>query len=988
MLRAVGAVLLATCWLTSNIVVAAETPPTTYVERTWQVQDGLPEQTVQAFAQTRDRYLWIGTTGGLLRFDGSRLVLYDRDNTPAFTENNIFNLMVARDGSLWIATEGGGLIRYKDGAFRCYSAMDGLVNDFVRVVHQDSQGLIWIGTDNGLYRFSGERITRVDNSNGIPPVAVHAIHEDDRGQLWVGGSRLLRLTHDGAREYRLQGEGSQTRVKSITHTRDGTLWVGTIGGLYQKPSKSDFFQRVRDTSGTVRFLRETSDGTLWIGTIGHGIYKYRGHAFSQITAPGDLPSNTALNLFEDVEKNIWIGTQAGMLRLSKTPIETVALPDAADYDAETVYQDQNGDIWVAAANLFRFHQGRVERVHFPGISGVRVRNVFRAADGALWIGTEGRGVFRRDGAKLTQYMTKNGLVNNFVRVFLQGRDGSVWIATDEGVSRWRPQGITNYQMRDGLCYFSTRSLWEDRNSDVWIGTDRGVSHFHGNGFVKDTVTEALKNEKIWAIREDSDGGLWFGTRTGGLYRWRFGKLTHYTTAQGLASNSIYELLEDKNGNFWISSPNGISVINRRELDVIAENPSHPLSLTFYGISDGLETTQLYGAEKPGGVVTTQGEVLFASNKGLVRVSVDQTQPSGSALVVIDQVLADGFETAIRPNISLAPDVSKIELHYSVIQLRSQERVRFRYKLDGFDKDWTEASSRRVAYYTNLPPGEYRFRVAAFEMNNPLQISETSTEIVQRPHFYRTSWFLGFCLLLLLALVWGGYKFRIRQVHVRFEAVLNERNRLAREMHDTLIQGCAGVSALLEAQSSLAETEASAKESLLSCARTQLRATIDEAREAVWDLRHASAATAISPILRDMTRKMSAEFSVPVGFRVSGRTFDFDQSTAHEVLMMVREALHNALRHGQPSEVDVVVAFENNEFAVLVRDNGCGFDPAKALSSTNGHYGLVGIQERIHRLAGRLIVNSQPGAGTELKLYLPRNAALREAVTSKDGMLRG
>lgn len=954
-------------------------PPAAYVERIWQVPDGLPEQTVQAFAQTRDRYLWIGTTGGLLRFDGAQLVLYDRDNTPAFTENNVFNLTVARDDALWIATEGGGLIRYKDGVFRSFSARDGLNNDFVRVVFQDSIGSLWIGTDNGLFRFVGNRIERVDDGDTIPFVAIHAIDEDSQGRLWVGGSRLLCITGNSALEYHLQAEGSQTRVKSITHTHDGSIWVGTIGGLYRRLPGGDSFNRVNETSGTVRFLRETSDGTLWIGTIGHGIYKYRDHRFSQITAPDNLPSNTALNLFEDAENNIWIGTQAGMLRLSKSPVQTVALPDASDYDAETVYQDRDGDLWVAAASLFRVHHGKVTPARFPGISGVRVRNVFRDRDGALWIGTEGRGVFRKSGAKLEHYMTKDGLVNNFVRAFLQGRDGSIWIGTDEGVSRWRPDGITSYRMSDGLCYFSTRTLWEDANSDIWIGTDRGISHFHHDQFVEDAVTDALKREKIWAINEDSDGGLWFGTRTGGLYRWRSGKLTHYTTAQGLASNSIYELLQDGKGNFWISGPNGISVIDRRELDLIADHPSHPLSLTLYGISDGLETTQLYGAEKPGGVVTSNDEVWFASNKGLVHVSAHEAKPSAPVPVVIDQVLADGLTARNGPGISLAPDNSKIEIHYSVIQLRSQERVRFRYMLDGFDKNWTEASSRRVAYYTNLPPGKYRFRVAALEMNNPQQISETSVEITQRPHFYRTSWFLGCCLLSVIALVWGGHKFRIRQMHVRFEAVLSERNRLAREMHDTLIQGCAGVSALLEAQSSLDDAEAAAKESLLSCARTQLRTTINEAREAVWNLRHANLpAAAIDPMLRQMIRQISTEFGVPVDYQVSGRPFDFDEDTAHEMLMVVREALHNALRHGQPTNAAVAIIFSQNEFRVEVHDNGRGFDPAAVLSSSNGHYGLIGIRERAKRVAGKLTLNSRPGGGTQITLCIPRPPAVADA----------
>jgi ligand-binding sensor domain-containing protein/signal transduction histidine kinase len=967
--------LVSSLFALSPDALALSEPPITYTSRTWQMQDGLPEQTVQAFAQTKDRYLWIGTTGGLLRFEGARLLLFDRDNTPAFKENNIFALTVTRDDALWIATEGGGLIRYKNGVFRSFSGKDGLLNDFVRAVYQDTKGQIWIGTDNGLYRFMGERIERVDNSDGMPAIAVHALHEDNQGRLWAGGSKLLCIDGTTYREYRLAEEGSQNRVKSITQTRDGTMWVGTIGGLYNMNTGSNSFLRVKETSGTVRFLHETSDGTLWIGTIGHGIYKYRGNVFSQITAPGSLPSNTALNVFEDIENNIWVGTQAGMLRLSKTPVQTVALPDAGDYDAETVYQDHNGDLWVAAANLFRFHDGKVAQVRIPGVSGVRVRNVFRDSDGALWIGTEGRGVFRQNGAKLVHYTTKNGLVNNFVRAFLQAHDGGVWIATDEGVSRWRAGGFTNYQMRDGLCYFSTRALWEDRNSDLWIGTDRGVSHLRGGNFAKDPVTEALKDEKIWAIREDSDGGLWFGTRTGGLYRWRFGKLTHYTTAQGLASNSIYELLEDRKGNFWISGPNGISVISRRELDNIAENPSPPISLTLYGISDGLETTQMYGAEKPGGVVTTQGDVWFASNKGPVRVSLNLTRPSGPAPVVIDHVLADGLEEPDLRKISLAADNAKVEMHYSVIQLRSQEQVRFRYMLDGFDKSWTDASSRRVAYYTNLPPGRYQFRVAAFEMSNPQQIAETSVEIIQKPHFYRTAWFLGCSLLLLGAGAWGGYEFRMRQVRSRFLAVLSERNRLAREMHDTLIQGCAGVSALLEAHSSLDDSEPAVKDDLLSCVRTQLRTTINEAREAVWDLRHADgSATAIGPILGNMTQQVSHEFGVPVEYRVSGRPFALDQSTAHELLMVVREALHNAIRHGQPTKVNVDIGFERKEFKVQVRDDGCGFDPAMASSLPDGHYGLVGIQERVKRIGGILILNSEPGAGTELTLFVPRKAS--------------
>ena len=940
------------------------------------MQDGLPEQIVQAFAQTRDRYLWIGTTGGLLRFDGARFVLYDRDNTAAFTDNNIFCLAVARDNTLWIGSEGGGLIRYRDGSFHSYSEADGLRNKFVRSIFEDHTGQIWVGTDNGLLRVDGDKLERVDGRTGIPSLAVHAIYEDSLGGLWVGGSKLLRLSPAGNREFFLPGKASENRVKSVTETADHTVWVGTVSGLDQLVRRGEdaYFQRVPEVRGTVRFLRQTSDGALWIGTIGRGLYVDRDGRFVQMTAPAKLPSSTVLSVFEDVEENIWVGTQGGMVRLSNTPVRTVALQDASDSDAGTVYEDRDGALWIAAANLFRFQNGRATPYHFPGIDGVRIRNVFRDREGDLWIGTEGQGAYRRSGGRLFHYTTKNGLVNNFVRIFLQGRDGSIWIGTDEGVSRWSAEGFKNYQMSDGLCYFSTRSMLEDRNGNVWIGTDRGLSLLHGDQFQNNAVTDALKNEKVWAIHQDSDGGLWFGTRAGGLYRWRNQRLSRFTTADGLASNSIYEIVEDERGTLWISGPNGISEVSRKELDNLAEHPGHPVTLTLYGISEGLQVLQMCGGEKPAGLLSSKGEVWFPSSKGPVRIGIDQPTPSDRAPVVVDQVVADGVQISPTGNIALGPDTAKLELHYGVVLLHSQERIRFRYMLQGFDKNWSEPTADRVAHYTNLPAGKYEFRVAAFEMNNPEAIAEASLGFTQKPHFYRTFWFISFCLLLLAGVVWSIHRFRVGQLRGRFRAVLNERNRLAREMHDTLIQGCVSVSALLEAHSSLGHSESDAKQDLMDCARTQLRTTINEARDAVWDLRQASDASAsLGPTLHKMTDAVSHEFGVPVECHISGKPFDFHQETRHELLMVVREAIYNAIRHGHPSRVVLEIAFEMNQCQVKVVDDGAGFDPDEAASLPAGHYGLIGMRERVQRMGGKFVLHSRAGSGTQIVVQLPRGS---------------
>jgi ligand-binding sensor domain-containing protein/signal transduction histidine kinase len=960
------------------VVLLASSPSTTaplsYTQRLWQMQDGLPEQVVQAFAQTADRYLWIATTGGLVRFDGERFQTFSRENTPAFIENNVFCLLVSRDHTLWIGMEGGGLIRYRDGSFRRFSGPEGLSNGFVRALQEDGQGRFWVGTDNGLFLLENEHLRRVDATARIPALAVHAIHEDRLARIWVGGSKLLQIIGDSATEYLLPGEAGQRRVKSITDTKDGTLWVGTVSGLQRLASGDHSFKAVSEVRGTVRVLRETSDGTLWIGTIGRGLMTYRQGHFSRVSVPDPLPSNTILNFYEDLERNIWIGTQGGMLRLIETPVRTVPLPDSSDSDAETIYQDTNGDLWVAAVNLFRVHNGKAAGYAFPGISGVRVRNVFRDREGALWIGTEGEGAFRLIGGRPTQYSTHEGLVNNFVRAFLQGRDGSIWIATDEGVSRWRDQKITNYRVSDGLAYFSTRSLLQDQRGDIWIGTDQGLSRLHGDSFEHDGATDALKNEKVWAIHEDSDRGLWFGTRTGGLYRWRSGVLTHYTTAQGLASNGIYELLEDSNNTLWMSGPNGISAVNRKELDAIADHPKCPIAISLYGVSDGLETIQMCGGEKPAGVLTRQGEVWFPSSRGPVRVSVGSPMSSKATPVVIDEVIADGLQIPATSTVALGPDNAKLEIHYGVVLLRSQERIRFRYMLSGFDKGWSDASPSRVAYYTNVPPGHYQFRVAAFEMNNPEQVASASLEILQRPHFYRTSWFLACIVAVLGACVWGIYQFRLRQMRGRFRAVLSERNRLAREMHDTLIQGCASVSALLEAQSSMAPTTSDAGNELLDCARTQLRSTLEEARQAVWGLRSVpESASEIGSMLAKVAQQFSHEFGLSVECSTSGAPFPLNQFTAHEVLMIAREGLYNSIRHAHSKKIRLDMQFEEEKCTLQITDDGSGFDMHSLSRLPENHYGLIGMQERVERIDGKFNLQSTIGVGTQITIQIPRKA---------------
>ena len=329
--------------------------PEGYTRRVWQTQDGLPENTVQAFAQTPDRYLWIGTSGGLVRFDGASFVVYDRDNTPAIRDNSIFCLTASHDGSLWAGTDGAGLVRVKDGKFRSYRAAEGLTNDFVRAVFETREGVLWAGTDDGLFRLDGEHLIRVDGTGKIPALAVHSIREDSAGNLWVGGSIVISIRGDTCREYHLEGYGSASRVKSIAETADGTIWVGTVSGLQRMPRssrESGRFERLPEIASTVRALQVDHAGDLWIGTIGDGLLRYSKSALTHVTAPDNPPSATVLAIFDDSEQNIWAGMQTGLLRLSRAAMSTFPLPDTANADFGTVYADSDGSLWVAGAHLF------------------------------------------------------------------------------------------------------------------------------------------------------------------------------------------------------------------------------------------------------------------------------------------------------------------------------------------------------------------------------------------------------------------------------------------------------------------------------------------------------------------------------------------------------------------------------------------------------------------------------------------------------------
>jgi signal transduction histidine kinase/streptogramin lyase len=949
-----------------------------YSQRVWQSTNGLPEDFAQTVARTRDGYLWIGTSGGLVRFDGVRFAVFNSQNVPVFRDDSVYSLFTSSDGTLWAGTEGGGLIRYRDRSFRVFGAAEGLTNGFVRVIFEDRHRNLWVGTDAGLFQMRNEALTRIDGNGGIPQMNVHSICEDGEGRLLVGGWGLLVLNGNHAAYYTSTESLADNSIRTIRHTSDGAIWIGTISGLrrLERGLKGDPFATPRMISGVNISVLLESGGDLWVGTYGQGLMRIRAGRSAQFAAPSSLPHNNVLSLFDDGEGNIWVGTQGGLVRLSPSAATTITTADAAPKSINTIYQDPDGILWVTALNGRLYHVSRqtLVPVQLPAkLARLPIRNVFRDSHGDLWMGTDGQGVMRFTRGRAVRYTMKQGLVNDFVRAFCEDRDGGIWIGTDGGLSRWRGGRFQNFNTQDGLAYGSIRGLLLGRDGSLWVATDGGLSRFRSGAFVHDALLDRLRGQKIWSVHEDSEGGLWIGTLGTGLFLLKGGELRQFTIREGLPSNKIHFIAEDLRGNLWMSGPSGIVAVSRSDLEMLSGHPTSQLALRLYTAAEGLSTNQMNGGVQPAGALTGAGVLWFPSTKGAVRIESEAAPDRASVPpVLIEQALVDDQPVSLAAGLRLPPGEGKLEIHYTAVRLRSPERVRFKYRMEGFDRDWTEAGQRRIAYYTNLAPGNYRFHVVAYQINEPRTTSEQVLRIEWRPHFYQTAWFLVLCALAVSSAAWGAYRLHVRNIRQRFAAVLEERNRLAREMHDTLIQGCVGVSALLEAASRAQDVSPAISHELLDRARQEVRAAVDEARLAVWNLRQASSTGQdLLSAVSQLAHRLSLEMGIPVEFQSSGAPLAIGPDAEHSLLMVIREALNNAVSHAAPKNVSVRLCFDDHELRVEVEDDGRGFDPSIICSSDGDHYGLIGMRERVHKLGGEFLLTSSAERGTQVHLSIPQ-----------------
>jgi PAS domain S-box-containing protein len=761
-----------------------------YVRDVWTTDNGLPQNSAISFAQTPDGYLWFGTENGVVRFDGVRFVTFDIGNTPTLKSNEIDALLVDHRGDLWLGTHGGGLTVLSHGVFKNLTSQVGLTNDSVSALYEDSGGDLWVGTNGGglsrVHAGLAETYTRKD---GLADDAIFSICGDRNGGVWigthaglshwVGGHFTTKTTKDG-----LPGDF----IRSVYADRAGTVWIGTNrDGLARMDKTGIKTYTTKDglSSNAICSIMEDTAGSLWIGTGGGGVNRFRDGKFSRFPAKEELSHGDVWAFLEDREGSLWVGSGwVGLNRLRNGTFSTQGALEGLSSDVVLpIYQDREGVVWAgtADAGVNRMKDGKITALTTrDGLADNRVFSITEDARGDHWFGTR-HGLTRLRNGKFTVYRGGNvGLPDDVVACLYSDTKGVLWVGTRSGLSRFNGNRFANYTTKDLLSHNSVLSIYEDRrDATLWIGTEKGLNHLVDGHFRAYTRKDGLSNEVIVTIAGDADGTLWLGTSGGGLNRFKNGVFTSFTTHDGLVDDAIFQILDDQHGNLWLSSNRGVFSVAREQLNAFAEHRIHQISSRSFSVGDGLKSRECNGGFQPAGYRLKSGILAFPTMKGIAEVDPEHIVTNAvPPPVLIERTAVDDHE--LGSGVAAAPPgKGQLEFQYTALSFIAPQRIRFRYMLDPFDKDWVEAGTRRVAYYTNIPPGNYRFRVMAQNANGVWSRTEASVSVSLAKHFYQTAKFRFLAGMVLLGLAATAYQIRVRRLRAderKLRALVAERTQ--------------------------------------------------------------------------------------------------------------------------------------------------------------------------------------------------------------------
>ena len=742
----------------------------------------------------------LATGNGLARFDGVRFDVFDSVRVPeALTAPEFFCLLESPDGTFWIGSYWGGLIAYKDGRFRKFGKAEGLTDERVVSIERDRNGFLWLGTPDGLFRMKDGKFKRYWKEDGLPGRVVWAIEEDHNGKLWlatVGGGLYQRQNERFVRYTAVD----TVDILSLHVDRKNNLWVGTDEGLFriQNDNVSRFTKKDGLASGVVRAIVEDHDGNIWIGET-TGLSRLHNGTIHNITKDQGF-AQAVRCLFVDREGTLWVGTSGGgLFSFRDGKVITFSTEEGLTGEmVNYVHANPQGDIWLATnAGINRIRkQGSAYAVDSVPTDNP-VLSILEDSNKNVLAGIEDQGLFLLRNLRLEQHSEGKKLLSNLPWALLEERPGDIWIAYfGHGISR-----ITNgsfngsFSLKTGLPSSYVFGLVSDGDHLLASTEDAGILRFENGKFSTYISQEDLEHQ-AWTFFYDDEKVLWIATLGGGLKRFKNGKLKTIRRKDGLIDDTVGYILQDDHGNFWMNCQKGIFSVPKKQMNDLADGKISQIQCSLYTNSDGMKASET----NQSGWKTPDGKLWLATTKGVVMVDPDHLiKNSLPPPVHIERLFVDdqSFDQRSASNVKLKPGSEKIEFHYTALSFADPAKMRFKYKLEGFDHEWVDAGTRRVAYYTNISPGSYNFRVLASNNDDVWNEAGASLNFYVKPHFYQTTWFYFICIAAVFGAAMGLHRQKMRKASKEFVAVLSERSRIAREIHDGLTQGLAGVVMQLE-----------------------------------------------------------------------------------------------------------------------------------------------------------------------------------------------
>jgi signal transduction histidine kinase/ligand-binding sensor domain-containing protein len=951
---------------------------TQYNHRIWFTQQGFTQGTVQRIFQGPQGYLWLGTQRGLVRFDGVKF-------TPA---ESIFPALPAnlwiragledKRGGIWIGTSDAGVFYLKDHSVTQFAAKSGLPSDGVSCLVQSRDESVWVCTATGLARIhDGQVETFGKEVPSAPPLPFSAC-EDSEGSLWIGGTTpSLTLYRGGSFTARpLKTLPAGFAVISL-NCSDRGLWAGTSVGLIRIEGDTERLYTERDglPDDVVYSLGSGSDGTLWIGTKA-GFARYRNGEFSSFGTREGLTQSSVFSVFEDREGSLWVGTKHGLnqfLDSRATPYTTnEGLPSN---NVGPVMEDSRGDVWVGTLDAGLAHLGGKRFTSITtrqGLASNLVRVLADDLQGSLWVGTDQGLNQLRLGKVEARFSTAQGLPSNSVGALYRTLAGAMWVGTAAG-----PAVFQNgrFMVPPGAPAEPVLAIGEDAQGNPLFSTERNV-YIVKNGKAAPFEPAGIAFRSVDVFYLDPDGLLWLGTDGFGLKLVDGDEVTSYGTREGLFDTVIYGIIRDDTDRLWMSCSKGVFSVPRTELRKLAIGDERRVTSTPFIPTDGQRVIEGRASVGPAAWTMGDGRLWFSTIRGLIVLDTTRKQVNPPPQVAIEDPVVNGQIQQASTIGSLPPGQKNLAFHYTGLSFLAPAATTFRYKLDGYDKDWIDAGDRREAIYTNLPPGTFRFEVMACTRDGQCAQQASAVDFSLAYYYYQRIWFYPLLTLLAAVTAWLVYRLRIAQVRNKYDLIVNERSRIARELHDTLIQGFSGITMTLQAFGSRLHKDED-KEALEDIIQ-DAAACLTETRRSVAGLRSGGGGeeSGLAEAIADAARQITETKDVHLTLNIEKMPPRLPAEVEFNLLRIAAEALSNSVKHSGANNIEVALDSLHDTVHLEVKDDGSGFIRKENGYTSEGHYGLVGMRERAAQIGANLEVVSTPGRGTTVSVVLPMDR-LRE-----------